>query len=158
MFAGIGNGSYQMKVSGLPEGSYKLKIDLCLGSDSPAYPLAGSLDGQITDLLTVTSSKCAIKAELSGNQSRVVDGETGAVIKFDVQYTPVTGMTLNVISQSKGDGRYTDLTTQWSVEDADAEDGKKIVIVKVPEKTQPGTYRLVFKMGDAEFPYNIIVK
>lgn len=155
-FDGIGNGNYSISITGLPAGSYQLKADLCAAPEKPAYPLADSVSGATVKGLAVTAQKYAIRAELANGQSRVVDA-AGAKLVFSVAY--VGSGDLVVSSQRKADGSYTDLAQQWTASGAGTLSGSPASIaVTVPENTPPGTYRLVFQLGDAKFPYNIIVE
>lgn len=164
VFTDISTGTYPISVTGLPEGSYKLKVDLCHGNtdtSSLSYPLANSAVSLTTESLNVTSTKYAVKAELTENQSRIVNGAEGAQLKFLVNWNPVSGADLSVTVQRKSDGGYTNLVpeSQWTTAGAGIVNSSPAnVTVTVPGNTEPGTYRLVFKAGDAQFPYNIIVK
>ena len=155
-FSGIGNGDYAVSVTGLPAGGYQLKADLCGAPENSAYPLADSISSVIAKDLTVTAPEYAVQARLEDGQRRVVDGSAGASLTFTVTYSG--SGSLAVASQSKVNGNYVNLTKQWEVTGAGAAGGSPVsVTVNVPADTPPGTYRLVFKLGDAEFPYNVIV-
>ena len=81
----------------------------------------------------------------------------GEKLVFSVAY--VGSGDLVVSSQRKADGSYTNLAQQWTASGTGTLSGSPAsVAVTVPANTPPGTYRLVFELGDAKFPYNIIVE
>ena len=157
-FSGIRDGSLRMTVTGLPAGDYQLQVDLCADPKMPAYPLADSVSKHTTGVLTVTAPAYAVRAELTDGQSRVVNGVEGKQLSFRV--TCSGGGAPAVISQRKEEnGTYVDLAVQWNynVNGGTAGD-RATAAVTVPAETAPGTYRLVFTLGEARFPYNLIVE
>ena len=158
-FDGIKNGSHTISVTGLPAGDYQLKANLCSAPENPSYPLADSVSEAAAAGLVVNVYEYALKVELSDGQSRVVNGEAGGELRFQVTGRGPGEITVD--PQRKTADGYVSLAPQWEarVTGAAGDDPRSAAAaVTVPAGTAPGTYRLVFQLGDAQFPYNILVE
>lgn len=151
--------------AGLPEGKYAVQADIY-----PAGQSAGAVQTAVCNTaaeITVTAKPIySMKVGLKdGSAGRIV--KKGTVLEFSADYAVKGVQTLPVAIkvevQKKNKGGYEGIT-QWAVEgnsgitDSDAE-GTQTISVTIPSQNiAPGTYRLLFKLGDQETPYNIIIE
>ncbi len=159
------NTEYTVTVSGLPEGSYKLK--LTLAQDTAAgylmQELTNSYTTQALDVKAVVPT--AIRAELKEGQSRILN-PMGETLTFNVILKGADSFSW--VLQKKEGTEYKDTATKDS-EDTTTTDSenttttdsnvtKTEVSVYVPgNSTTAVTYRVLFKCGDAEYSLPIIV-
>ena len=76
-----------------------------------------------------------------------------------MQHAGATSPAVAVSVQKKTDGGYED-GAAWTVSGNDAlgaGSGTQALVVTVPDTLDPGTYRLLFTLGDQTAPYNLIV-
>lgn len=101
-----------------------------------------------------------LKAHLSG-ESRVT--VPGTELNFTVSYSVLNAeeaAAVRVETYRKENGNYVG-AQGWTVSGADrpvSGSGSSAITVRVPDHAEPGTYRLIFRLGDQETPYNVIVR
>lgn len=101
-----------------------------------------------------------LKADLSG-ESRVT--VPGTELNFTVTYSVTNAeeaVPVRVETYWKESGNYVG-AQGWTVSGADSpvsDSGSSAITVRVPDHAEPGTYRLIFRLGDQETPYNVIVR
>ncbi len=123
----------------------------------------GANAGQASPLSAAASYKVeenpsyGLSVSLDANANRIV--KAGGSLSFTANYTTSTGGTISASAQKKEDGGYVDIES-WPVSGDGALEvgsGTQTITVTVPNPLDPGTYRLLFKLGDQEIPYNLIV-
>ncbi|GAA6489617.1 MULTISPECIES: hypothetical protein [Gordonibacter] len=92
----------------------------------------------------------SLSVTLDAGSSRIV--KPGSTLSFTANYKASAGEAITVDTQEKADAGYEDTVDLPVTVYA----GK--ITVTVPDDTSAGTYRLLFKLGDQEVPYNIIVE
>lgn len=99
-----------------------------------------------------------LKVSLSNSAERLV--KPGDNLKFTINYSvDREGESITVAVKKKVNGGYVDYG-DWKVTKMDISKGTgaREKSITVPANTGPGTYRLIFKLGDKEVPYNVIVQ
>ena len=103
-----------------------------------------------------------LKVSLAGDGQRVV--EPGKSLQFSVSYaiTNKEGETaIQIRVQRKEENGYSDISGSWNIsgnQSLAAENGTQNISITVPGNAGPGTYRIIFTLGDKEDVYNIIVR
>ena len=92
----------------------------------------------------------SLSVTLDAGSSRIV--KPGSALSFTANYKASAGEAITVGAQKKTDAGYEDTVGLTATVDAVK------ITVTVPDGTSAGTYRLLFKLGDQEVPYNIIVE
>ncbi len=146
-FAVSGNGTYNFTVTGLKEGTYQLKAALCVPPTDYAYPMYTQIGDFYSLSVVVTKYQPSAITASPDISKRVFDAE-GGTINFTISCSG--DGTASWAWQSKTNGVYTTINTNV-VTNSQAS-------VTIPKNTEPGTYRVLFTYGDAEYPYNIIVE
>lgn len=99
-----------------------------------------------------------LKVSLSNSAERLV--KPGDNLKFTINYSvDREGESITIAVKKKVNGGYVDYG-DWKVTKMDISKGTgaRENSITVPANTGPGTYRLIFKLGDKEVPYNVIVQ
>lgn len=123
---------------------------------------AGGGSGKLTEAdkgVTIEEPPvCGLSVSLKNGSSRIVNA--GSSINLTANYS-ISGpaQTMEVITQKKNEGGY-GKTDNWSVSGVTniSGTGSSDITVIVPESTGQGTYRLLFRLGGQEVPYNLIVE
>ena len=102
-----------------------------------------------------------LTVSLDPGASRVVSAgdELSFTVSYSVQHAGATSPAVAMSVQKKTDGGYED-GAAWTVSGNDAlgaGSGTQAIVVTVPDTLDPGTYRLLFTLGDQTAPYNLIV-
>ena len=113
-----------------------------------------------------TNPTYGLQVSMDSAQSRVIQtDETARMRNFTVQYSMENAGTasqrISVDVLQKSGGTYTAVTAPWTVNGnatLSPGSGTQSITVTVPEELNPGTYRLLFRLGDQEVPYNLIVQ
>ena len=92
----------------------------------------------------------SLSVTLDAGSSRIV--KPGSALSFTANYKASAGEAITVGARKKTDAGYEDTVGLTATVDAVK------ITVTVPDGTSAGTYRLLFKLGDQEVPYNIIVE
>lgn len=92
----------------------------------------------------------SLSVALDAGSSRIV--KPGSTLSFTANCKASDGEAITVGTQKKTDAGYEDTVGLTAAVDTDK------ITVTVPDGTSAGTYRLLFKLGDQEVPYNIIVE
>ena len=92
----------------------------------------------------------SLSVTLDAGSSRIV--KPGSTLSFTANCKASDGEAITVGTQKKTDAGYEDTVGLTAAVDTDK------ITVTVPDGTSAGTYRLLFKLGDQEVPYNIIVE
>lgn len=99
-----------------------------------------------------------LKVAMADGSSRIV--EPGTSVNLSITYYTQKKETLRTGVYRKVNGVYEE-AGPWTVSGINSlSEGMtetKTVTVTIPQKTAPGTYRLVFQLGRLEVPYNLIV-
>lgn len=140
-----------------------------LGLQAAVFPTGGSA-GAIMDGLTTSpvpfvvqaNPVYTLKVEAQPEQSRVITSGQAAQLTFTVTSSvseAAAGETVHVTIQRKNDSGYGEFHGQdWSVTKGAASDtSPQTFTVAVPTSAEPGTYRLLFTLGDQKVAYNIII-
>lgn len=139
---------------GLSDGLHSLSAEV--------FPV-GANAGNASALLATTSYNVGknpsygLSVSLGANAKRIV--EPGSSLSFTASYAASANGTISVSAQKKTNGGYEGIGA-WQVSGNDAlaaGSGTQTIAVTVPSGLDPGTYRLLFKLGDQEVPYNLIV-
>lgn len=142
---------------GLSAGGLKLQAAV-FPTDGSAGETMGSITASSASFTVKANPVYALKVEAKSGQSRVIISGQEAQFMFDVTSSvsaeAAAGETIKVTIQQKNDSGYGDLKGQdWSVTDT----SQQTFTVAVPAKAGPGTYRLLFTLGDQRVAYNIII-
>lgn len=140
--------------AGLPEGAHGLVAEVFPtgASAGDAKPLTAK-----TGYIVGPNPTYGLSVSLSSEENRIV--KPGSSLEFAALYTASVDGAIAVKAQEKTAEGYRDVPG-WTVPDAGvsaADSGTQAIAVVVPESLGPGTYRLVFTLGDREVPYNLIV-
>ena len=90
---------------------------------------------------------------------------SGTKLSFKADYSVENqksgeGLKIEVAVQQKEEKNYVPLASPWTVTGNEAittGSGSQQLSVQIPEDQAPGTYRLLFTLGDQKVPYNVIV-
>ncbi|MDE8733820.1 hypothetical protein P0G10_11915 [Eubacteriales bacterium DFI.9.88] len=90
---------------------------------------------------------------------------SGTKLSFKADYSVENqksggGLKIEVAVQQKEEKNYVPLASPWTVTGNEAITtgfGSQQLSVQIPEDQAPGTYRLLFTLGDQKVPYNVIV-
>ena len=144
--------------AGLPAGSYALVAQVFPTGASAGN--ASALSAQASSDVEQNPSY-GLTVSLDPGASRVVSAGDGLTftVGYSVQHAGATSPAVAVSVQKKTDGGYED-GAAWTVSGNDAlgaGSGTQALVVTVPDTLDPGTYRLLFTLGDQTAPYNLIV-
>lgn len=134
--------------AGLAEGSHTLSAQVF-----PTGANAGNAAPLSAEEAAYTVSEnpsYSLSVTLDAGSSRIV--KPGSALSFTANYKASAGEAITVGTQKKTDAGYEDTVGLTATVDAVK------ITVTVPDGTSAGTYRLLFKLGDQEVPYNIIVE
>lgn len=132
--------------TGLTSGEHKLSAQVL-----PAGANAGNATPLPVEAATYTITENpshSLSVALDAGSSRIV--KPGAQLIFTADTKP-SSESISVSVQEKKGNAYEGIS-DWVVSSATSK-----ITVTVPSGTTEGTYRLLFKLGDQEVPYNIIV-
>lgn len=154
--------------AGISEGSYTFTLQANI---YPAGQSSGAVESSAikTETAVTIAAKpdYSIKVSLAGeNAGRIV--KRGTVLEFLAEYNvkniQTSPIAIKVDLQKKNNGSYEGITQQWTVTGNNQitgsnSGGTQNITVTVPSENMiPGTYRLLFTLGDQQVPYNIIVE
>lgn len=134
--------------AGLAEGSHTLSAQVL-----PTGANAGNAAPLSAEEAAYTVSEnpsYSLSVTLDAGSSRIV--KPGSALSFTANYKASAGEAITVGARKKTDAGYEDTVGLTATVDAVK------ITVTVPDGTSAGTYRLLFKLGDQEVPYNIIVE
>ena len=144
--AGLSAGPYMLLAQVFPTGASAgnasaLSVQASFEvAENPSYGLTVSLDAESS------------RAVSAGDALNFTVG-------YSVKHAGATSPAVAVRVQKKTESGYED-SAIWVVSGNDALDagsGTQVIAVTVPDTLDPGTYRLLFALGDQTAPYNLIV-
>lgn len=144
---GLAAGLYALDVQVFPTGA----------SAGDAAPLTAAVGFAVEE-----GPSYALSVSQDSEESRIV--EAGGALSFSIAYA-VRGaaaepVRIDVSAQRKTDAGYQNVQG-WTVSGNDPlvaeSSGTQTISVVAPAPLEPGTYRLLFKLGDREVPYNVVV-
>ncbi|WP_418252309.1 hypothetical protein [Gordonibacter urolithinfaciens] len=133
--AGLTSGAHTLSAQVLPTGA----------NAGNAAPLSAEAAYTVSE-----NPSYSLSVTLDAGSSRIV--KPGSTLSFTANCKASAGEAITVGTQKKADAGYEDTVGLTAAVDV----GK--ITVTVPDDTSAGTYRLLFKLGDQEVPYNIIVE
>ena len=144
-----------LNTAGLPEGTKAFKAVL-LPSGISAGAHWESYESSPVSLQVTANPETALSITRQGMAARIV--HAGDVLEFNAEYILSGSSDIEVREQKKTAGTYADIES-WDVAGNTGLTGETSNIkVTVPNGVGPGTYRIVFKLGEHEEPYHIIVE
>lgn len=165
------NEVFTVLCDGLNTGRYKLKATVYLTeSEEALYPSDSQYQTATSYAVDVYSSKYELKVAPEQGNQRIADGNAGTSLKFTLTYSvedhPVSSVVPTAVVMKKSGSVYSDVAAPWQIDglnsialsDGDGSGSLTEVTVNVPVGTASGTYRIVFSLGLASIPFNIIVK
>ena len=159
-----GSGTYTLtmdtgKTAGLSEGSHTLKAQIFpLGENAGAVD---TLNANAAYSVQPNPSYGLHVSLDSGSRAAAPGSSLTFNVTYSVQHTAPSGHSIAVAAEQKVDGVYTELTTAWTTSgntNLTAGQGQQEITVSLPASLEPGTYRLRFRLGDQEVPFNLIVQ
>lgn len=158
-------GPMQITVSGLRYGTYTFRVNVASLSRN------GFMDHESTTSLTTNSITLNYNSPIyslkvvpsSGSTDRLIDSSGSTRLYFDLQYqTTYTeyGIPLFIDVYKKTGSKYTTRIYGWETSSLFSVygNGSSNIYITIPAGTSPGTYRIVFIMGEKQVYYNVIVK
>ncbi|WP_125142212.1 beta strand repeat-containing protein [Clostridium transplantifaecale] len=97
----------------------------------------------------------------SGSRAAAPGSDLTFSVMYSMQNAVPSEHSIEVAAEQKVNGTYTELTPSWtSAGNTSLTDtqGRQEITVTVPEAIAPGTYRLRFRLGNQEVPFNLIVQ
>lgn len=157
-------GTYELemdtgKTAGLSEGSHTLNARIFpLGENAGAV---NTLDASAA-YSVYPNPTYGLHVSLDSGSRAAAPGSTLAFkVTYSVLNTAPSNHSIAVSAERKTDGTYTELTPAWTAEgntSLTAEQGEQEITVTLPAALEPGTYRLRFRLGNQEVPFNLIVR
>lgn len=144
--------------AGLPADSYTLVAQVFPTGASAGN--ASALSAQASFNVERNPSY-GLTVSLDPGASRVVSAgdELSFTVGYSVQQADATSPAVAMSVQKKTESAYGE-SESWTVSGNDAlgaGSGTQAIVVTVPDTLDPGTYRLLFTLGDQTTPYNLIV-
>lgn len=166
------NGKVYLPLSSSVDGSHEITMDTSKSAglstenftlNAQVYPISWSA-GEVINTISNLTATYSVKAnpvyglKVTSSDSRVI--KAGSTLTFEVNYINSGGAETNikVTPYQKVNGGYNIVSNLWEdIKTVNAAASPQTITVTVPAGTSPGTYRLLFELGDRKVPYNIIV-
>ncbi len=149
-FAISGNKTYNLRITGLWEGQYRVKAAVYNASADLDY-LMGDKVAEVSETFDVRPFvRAAVTAE--PDEERRTFGPEGGTVVFTA--TASGSGEISLSWQKKSGGSYTTSSVMRGETD---EENKVLFTAEIPANTEPGTYRWLFEYAGGQYAYHVIV-
>ena len=148
------------QTAGISAGNHTLTVQI-FASGQSAGVKAGTLETTVSTTYSVSDNP-AYGLVVTAPAGRIVSA--GDTLSFEVVYSMQNNMkkaSIEVAAMQKSSTGDYEPAVSWSIPEIielDSGTNVKTIQVSVPQTLRPGTYRLVFTLGDKQHPYNLIVQ